>query len=151
MEEGREYGFYGSGNCDCEAVTEEYKGIKTPKDLYEALENVWCADTCAPRMRKDWTEDNKTLGQCSITAFLVQDIFGGEVFGVELPDGNFHCYNKVGDKVFDLTSEQFGNETLDYEDNPKQSRNVHFAGEEKRQRYELLKKRLKKILDPKPL
>jgi hypothetical protein len=41
-------------------------------------------------MRKDWTKDNMTLGQCSVTAFLVQDIFGGEVLGILLPDGNYH-------------------------------------------------------------
>ena len=141
------YRFYGSDNCDCQAVTEEYRGIGNPKDLYDALDHVWCADTCAPRMRDEWSEDNKTLGQCSITAFLVQDIFGGKVFGVELPDGNFHCYNKVGDKVFDLTSEQFGDEELEYIDNPEQTREVHFAKDEKRLRYELLRQRLNEYLE----
>ena len=41
-----------------------------------------------------------------------------------------------------LTSEQFEGEELCYENNPEQFREVHFAKEEKRQRYELLKKRL---------
>ena len=58
-------------------------------------------------MQEKWSEANPTCGQCSITAFLVQDIFGGEVYGVSLGDGNYHCFNKVGDAVFDLTSEQF--------------------------------------------
>ena len=83
-------------------------------------------------------------GQCSITAFLAQDIFGGEVYGILRPGGNYHCYNVVGKCVFDLTSEQFGDEVLSYEDNPIQSREVHFAKEEKRLRYEYLKERLKK-------
>ena len=34
-------------------------------------------------------------------------------------------------------------EKLDYTDNPEQFREVHFAKEEKRLRYEFLKKRLK--------
>lgn len=137
----KEYRFYGSGNCDCTPLTEDTT-IKDPKDLYDALEHVWCADTCAPRLRDRWSEDNKTWGQCSITAFLVQDIFGGKVFGVPREGGTFHCYNVVGDKVFDLTSEQFGDEKLSYEDNPEQFREVHFAKEEKRLRYELLKEKL---------
>ena len=42
-----------------------------------------------------------------------------------------------------MTSEQFGGEALDYEKNPEQFREVHFAKEEKRQRYEALKAALK--------
>jgi hypothetical protein len=98
-------------------------------------------------MRDKWTPENMTLGQCSITAFLAQDIFGGEVRGILREGGNYHCYNVVGDCVFDLTSEQFGEEKLDYSDNPVQSREVHFAKEEKRERYVYLRNALKKYLE----
>ena len=141
------YRFWGWEHADAPAVTDEYKGICTPVDLYDALSEIWCADTCAPRMRQNWTRENRTLGQCSITAFLAQDIFGGKVYGVPRPDGNFHCYNVVGDCRFDLTSEQFGDEVLVYENNPEQFREVHFAKEEKKQRYEYLKKKLKEDCD----
>ena len=114
----------------------------TPCDYYDLLSGIWCAETCAPRMRKDWTIENRTLGQCSITAFLIQDIYGGKVYGVPLGDGNFHCFNDVGGCVFDLTSEQFGDTRLDYANCPEQDRAVHFAKAEKMERYELLKERL---------
>ena len=81
--EKKDYKFWGWENANVSPVTDEYKGINNPRDLYDALSEIWCADTCAPRMRADWTEDNKTLGQCSITAFLAQDIFGGKVYGIE--------------------------------------------------------------------
>lgn len=139
-----DYKFYGWKYADARAITEEYKGIQTPRDLYDALSDIWCEYTCAPRMRENWSEANKTLGQCSITAFLAQDIFGGRVYGILREGGNYHCYNVVGDCIFDLTSEQFGDETLNYENNPEQFREVHFAKEEKRQRYEYLKDKLKK-------
>ena len=45
--------------------------------------------------------------------------------------------------MFDLTSEQFGDEALDYENNPEQFREVHFAKEEKWDRYEYLRDELK--------
>ncbi|MBQ8162057.1 MAG: hypothetical protein IJ083_15125 [Clostridia bacterium] len=115
---------------------------RTPRELYDLLSGIWCEYTCAPRMRRNWSEDNRTLGQCSITAFLMQDLFGGKVCGVRLGDGNYHCFNVVGDCVFDLTSEQFGDEKLNYEDCPEQAREAHFAKEEKRQRYEYLKQHL---------
>ena len=95
-------------------------------------------------MRQNWSPENKTLGQCSITAFLAQDIFGGKVYGVPRSDGNYHCYNVVGEVKFDLTSEQFGDEVLVYEGNPEQFREVHFAKEEKKLRYEYLKEQLGK-------
>ena len=138
------YKFYGWEHADVSAITDDYSGIKTPRDLYDALSKIWCEDTCAPRMRHEWSPENKTLGQCSITAFLAQDIFGGRVYGILRPGGNYHCYNVVGDCCFDLTSEQFGGETLSYEDNPEQLREVHFAKEEKRLRYEYLKEELKR-------
>ena len=133
----KKYGFYGWETAD---ITDA-KGL-TPRDYYDLLSDVWCADTCAPRMRKDWSAANKTLGQCSITAFLMQDIYGGTVRGVALKDGNYHCFNDVDGCVFDLTSEQFGDEKLNYADCPEQLREKHFAKEEKRQRYEVLKERL---------
>ena len=139
----RDYHFYGWEQANVPAQNAIYKGIHTPLDLYDRLsEGVWRADTCAPRLRVHWTEANRTLGQCSITAFLVQDIFGGKVYGIRRPDGNYHCYNVVDGHVFDLTSEQFGEETLSYQNNPEQFREVHFAKEEKKLRYELLKRLL---------
>ncbi|MBQ6163140.1 MAG: hypothetical protein IJK23_01560 [Clostridia bacterium] len=132
-----QYNFY----CWETADVKEKHGL-TPRDLYDLLTEVWCAETCAPRMRPDWTPDNKTLGQCSITAFLMQDLFGGRVYGVPLGDGNFHCFNVVGPCTFDLTSEQFGDTVLNYDNCPEQFRETHFTKEEKRLRYEDLKARL---------
>lgn len=140
-----DYKFYGWEQATVPAMDTSYDGIETPRDMYDALTACWCALTCAPRMRDKWCEENMTLGQCSITAFLVQDIFGGKVYGVPRPGGSFHCYNVVGDHVFDLTSEQFGDEVLSYESNPEQFREIHFQREEKRLRYELLKARLNQL------
>lgn len=139
-----DYKFYGWEHADAKALTDEYIGIRTPMDLYDVLSGIWCEYTCAPRLRESWSAENRTLGQCSITAFLVQDIFGGKVYGIPREGGNYHCYNVVGGCVFDLTSEQFGDEVLDYENNPEQFREVHFAKEEKRQRYEYLRAELEK-------
>ena len=142
-----EYQFFGWQNACAKPVTDEYKGIENPKDLYEALSAVWSKDTCAPRLQDEWKAENRTLGQCSITAFLAQDIFGGTVRGIPRAGGNFHCYNVCGDCTFDLTSEQFGDEKLCYEGNPEQFREVHFAKEEKRLRYERLKSELKRLCE----
>ena len=144
-----EYHFYGWEQADVPVISDAYPGITTPRDLYDKLSGLWGADTCAPRLRNSWTQENRTLGQCSITAFLAQDLFGGQVYGILRPGGNYHCYNVVEGHVFDLTSEQFGGEVLCYQNNSRQDREVHFAKEEKRLRYQLLKRRLQEACSPK--
>lgn len=137
------YKFYGNENAD-KVVTNnpDYPDIKTPIDLYDKLLKIWSIDTCAPRLRPEWSEDNTTLGQCSITAFLAQDIFGGDVYGVKTTSG-IHCYNVVNGVSFDLTSEQFGEKAKDLDYTPVllQDREApnHFGNGEKRDRYILLK------------
>ncbi|MBP5279853.1 MAG: hypothetical protein J6Z03_05155 [Erysipelotrichaceae bacterium] len=115
--------------------------------LYRAyldLRKCWKADTCAPRMRDDWSEDDVTLGQCSITSFLIQDEYGGEVYGVELGDGNYHCFNLINGIAYDITSGQFKND-LHYDLDHPQSREVHFSKKEKYERYLLLKERYERM------
>ena len=141
-----EYKFYGAESKAVKPVSEEFKSVKDQRDLYNRMNNIWCVFSCAPRYRDKWSEDNKTVGQCSITSFLVQDIFGGKVYGVPLPEGGFHCFNVIGDVEFDLTSEQFGEEKLVYSKDHEQSRQEHFADEGKKERYEYLKRELKKTL-----
>ena len=146
----RSYPFYGSENADVTAVSTEYPGIRTPMDLYDVLSGVWCEYTCAPRLRDEYSKRHMTWGQCSITSFLVQDIFGGRVLGVPRKGGTFHCYNDVDGHVFDITSEQFSGEELCYEGNPEQLREVHFAKKEKLERYEYLRRALKRACGVKP-
>ena len=136
------YAFYGWETAN---VTDS-RGL-TPRDYYDLLSEIWCAETCAPRMRDSWTPENPTYGQCSITAFLIQDLFGGKVFGGPREGGTVHCFNDVNGCVFDLTSEQFGDTVLDYTGCPEQFREVHFAKEEKKQRSLYLRGRLLEKLE----
>ena len=142
-----EYRFLGHETADkVKPLNRSEYDIGSLLDLYDVLsDGIWRIETCAPRMRTDWSPGNRTLGQCSITAFLVQDIFGGEVYGILLPDGNYHCYNFIDGKQYDLTIEQFGDKAseLAYDNTNPQSREAHFAKQEKYGRYILLKDLLK--------
>ena len=143
----KKYGFYGWEEANASPITEEYKAVKNPRVLYDLLSDIWCAETCAPRLRPKWSKQNRTLGQCSITSFLVQDIFGGKVYGVPLSEGGYHCFNEVDGAVFDLTDAQFGGEKLCYDLKYAQSREAHFSDGEKYARYLLLKNELKKKIE----
>ena len=138
--------FYGSEYSDLKSANGKYAFAESLGNLYRLLLGCWRRDTCAPRMQEKWSESNPTCGQCSITAFLAQDIFGGDVYGVPLGDGNYHCFNKVGDAMFDLTSEQFDHPLAYTMDFP-QSRETHFAKPEKKHRYDILKAALMQLCD----
>ena len=142
MESIKEYKFYGWEQAD---IRDSHS--LTPRDYYDLFSDIWCEYTCAPRMRKSWSKDDKTLGQCSVTAFLMQDIYGGDVYGILREGGNFHCFNVVGDKLFDLTSEQFHGEKLDYKNSSLQKREDHFKKTEKYERYLYLKEKLFEALN----
>lgn len=143
------FNYYGAeASKKVNVKNEIYKGINTPEDLYKKLLKIWCTDTCAPRMRDEWRPENPTFGQCSITAFLAQDIFGGEVYEMLTENGGVHCYNCVDGIVFDLTSEQFEEKAsgLIYDCSQLGDRNSekHFSKPEKKARYEYICSRLEK-------
>lgn len=56
-----QYHFYGWEQADVPARETSYPGIRTPLDLYDKLSQVWCRETCAPRLQAVWTPENKTL------------------------------------------------------------------------------------------
>ena len=139
--------YFEDGIINIKANSEKYPNIVRPFDLYDKLSEIWCEYTCAPRLRDKWSKENKTCGQCSISAFLAQDIFGGEVYGMKTDNGGLHLYNCVDGVCFDLASEQFGEEAknLVYDKSMLQDRNMehHFGKQEKYERYLYLKEHLK--------
>ena len=140
-----DYKFYGSNTKSVKPINPIYKSIKDQRHLYDLLSDIWCEYTCTPRLRKEWSKENKTCGCCSIACLLVQDIFGGEIYGVYV-DGNVHCFSKVGDEIFDLTSEQFGDLKLNYALDHPQSREEHLSNQNKKERYLYLVSKLQEKL-----
>jgi tRNA(Arg) A34 adenosine deaminase TadA len=73
-----------------------------------AITEAWSAETSADAA---WSIANPALGQCAVTACLVQDLIGGDILWAEvtLPDGakSSHYYNFAGGREIDLTSGQF--------------------------------------------
>ena len=141
-----EYKFYGSDSRSVTPINPKYKAIKDQRHLYDLLSQIWCEYTCAPRLRKEWSQDNKTCGACTITCLLVQDIFGGEIYAVRV-DNNMHCFSKIGDVIFDLTSEQFGDKKLVYTLDCPISREAQLAIPDKKERYLYLVNKLDELLN----
>jgi len=68
------------------------------------LEECWGEDTALG----DWNPNVPSTNQCAVTALVVQDIMGGELWRCPMTGGGSHYWNqtpKYGDA--DFTSEQF--------------------------------------------
>ncbi len=141
------YKFYNAENADMSPINERYLMIDNPRKLYDLLSECWGPESASKRLAPKWNKDNKTLAQCSPSAYVVQDIFGGEVFGTPLENGLTHSFNKINGIIFDLTSEQFHGESVDYSIQIPLPREEVFENEpEKKQRYLALKGKLDKLL-----
>ena len=73
--------------------------------LSNVLRKSWSKETHHPNFRKEWSTQNPSIGQCAVTAFVVQDYFGGKL---AYNRKHFHVWNILPDgEVVDLTREQF--------------------------------------------
>lgn len=85
----------------------------TTDHLRTILESAWTAETST---NPAWNRQNRPLGQCAVTACVVEDYFGGEIVNTkaELPDGTVdsHYYNVIDGKDVDLTRDQFPEGTV---------------------------------------
>jgi hypothetical protein len=79
--------------------------------IKSALLHAWSIKTSSK-----WTSANPAKGQCSVTALVIQDIYGGELVKTRTPEG-WHFYNIIDNKRLDFTNSQFAGE-LTYDDIP---------------------------------
>lgn len=66
-----------------------------------ALDKAWSLETA-----KQWSQENPANGQCNVTAAVIQDLFGGEIWRTRYPTF-WHYYNAFDGKRVDLTDTQF--------------------------------------------
>ena len=72
-----------------------------PEQVARALRKSW-----SPASGRQWTAENPAAGQCSVTALLVYELFGGELLKTSTPEGD-HFYNRIGGCRYDFTDSQF--------------------------------------------
>jgi hypothetical protein len=123
-------------------------------DLEYALRNSWSKETSADE--NNWSASNPSWGQCAVTAAVVNDYLGGEIVWaqVKMPDGTdvSHYFNRINGEEKDLTRMQFPAGTKVPSGVPKTkgfptTRDYLLSYSLTRQRYEILKFRVKEFLD----
>ncbi|OEU49333.1 MAG: hypothetical protein BA866_02185 [Desulfobulbaceae bacterium S5133MH15] len=71
------------------------------KEIREAFGKSWSSKTAI-----QWQPDNPALGQCNVTALLVDELFGGRILKTKLQEG-LHFYNEINGIRYDFTDSQF--------------------------------------------
>lgn len=102
----------------------------------------WNYETCSPGLKNEWSEDNHSLGQCAITALIVNDYFGGKIMRCMTPTGS-HYYNLINNQIIDFTVEQFLGVIPDYSKGEERTREYLLSNEDTKKRYEKLLYNLK--------
>lgn len=80
--------------------------------IARVLRLVYDSETAYPEVSDKWDKSNPTLGQCAVTALVVQHYFGGEIYK---HNHMSHYFNKIDGEIIDLTKDQF-DISLDYSD-----------------------------------
>jgi hypothetical protein len=113
-------------------------------ELAPALAAAWSHETSVDP--DQWSEENPTLGQCAVTALIVQDYLGGVLCRGEVGSVS-HYWNVLssGEEI-DLTRSQFGTDVVIRHSEPR-AREYVLADTATRRRYELLSSRVKRELD----
>ena len=111
-------------------------------ELKELLLNSWSKETCSLGLRDSWTVDNPSLGQCAITALVINDMFGGKIMRCMASSGS-HYYNMIDDNLIDLTVEQFQGEIPLYDEGEERTREYLLGNEDTKNRYLLLLKNIR--------
>lgn len=114
--------------------------------LIELLKLSWEKETCSPGLRDEWNQDNPSLGQCAITALILNDFLGGKIMRCMASSGS-HYYNIIDNKIIDLTIDQFLGEIPDYINGEERTREYLLSNEDTRNRYEKLLYNLKNSLE----
>lgn len=115
------------------------------EQLKQLLIQIWNLETCAPGLKNEWNKQNPSLGQCAITALIVNDFFGGKIMRCMTSSGS-HYYNLINGELFDLTVEQFLGDIPQYEEGEERTRQYLLSNEDTKKRYEKLLYNLKQLM-----
>lgn len=114
--------------------------------LNRLLIESWSYDTCVPSLRDNWNNDIPSLGQCAITALIVNDFFGGKIMRCMTSSGS-HYYNLINDEIIDLTVNQFFGILPLYDSGEERTKEYLLSNDNTKERYLLLLNSLKRKID----
>lgn len=105
-------------------------------ELTKIIELSWSKDTCVLSLQDEWNSEFKNLGQCDVTALIVNDFIGGKIMRCMSETGS-HYYNLINGEIVDLTKNQF-KVLPNYSDSVERTREYLLNNNDTKNRYKLL-------------
>lgn len=120
----------------------------TIDEINKALRATWCRETAYSGDRKNWSIQKKSTGQCTVTAMIIYDYFGGKIIrGYSEKYKLYHYWNEIDGKIIDLTYDQFyDKKDISFEKITFKSKKDLMKIQSVRVRYMLLKNKIKEYL-----
>lgn len=117
--------------------------------LEVAFQASWSEKTRNPDIKEQWTLENAAYGQCTPTALIVYDLYGGKII---YDKKNFHVWNELPDGTeVDFSRIQFKKPVIfhvyKYKTKDEILNSDHGKRTQMQERYELLKKRVLQSLE----
>lgn len=114
----------------------------TIEDVTEAIRASWTADTAAV---SDWSSEHSAVGQCAVSALIIQDYFNGALLR-SVVAGASHYWNQLPDGAeVDVSRDQFESFVPEIEPEERERRYV-LSFPDTVQRYDILRAAVTKRL-----
>lgn len=114
-------------------------------NLKNRIKEVACEETTHPSCKEEWSKANPMLGHCAIVSALFYNKFGGEILrGIVAETGISHYWNRLNNKEYDLTREQFNVSPTLVEIKVVSVERI-FSNEDTKKRYDLLVNKLNEL------
>ena len=111
--------------------------------LFYQIKQSWTKETAHPAYQSKWNSNNPAIGQCLVTALLIQELKGGEIASCKV--GNYsHFVNIINGQIEDYTAEQFKT-PVKYKKLVLKERKILLRNKDTLKRYELLKGNLLRL------
>lgn len=106
-------------------------------EFYSFFAETYSRDLCYPKVAQVWSQDNPSWGMCAITALVINDYFGGDIYKIKTNDES-HYFNVINGNIVDLTVQQFGH-PIKYKNKVKVKREDMLKDQNTEKRYQKLK------------
>jgi hypothetical protein len=114
------------------------------EQVRNALKSSWSQETCHIPLKEKWNKENPVIGQYAVSTLIIQDYFGGKIIHDKK---NKHYWNEFEDgTIMDATRHQFPINTSFQKDEYIEREKLFNPKARTKERYEILKQRVKKYL-----